>query len=186
MDGFCCLTLEQVYGHRMKQAVLLDPCVIDYDELRYLKLLHIGYDGCPHQGELIVHQSIAKEVLEIFQSLYNLGYPIEKMRLMSCYDGDDEQSMADNNSSAFNFRYVTGDEGKKYSSHANGLAIDLNPRVNPYIKGDVILPKNGIAYVNRDQHALGMIKKDDAVYQLFEKYGWIWGGDWGSLKVYKN
>ena len=186
MDGFCCLTLEQVYGPQLKQAVLLDPNVVNYDELRYLKVLHIGYDGCPHQGELIVHHTVAKEVLEIFQALYEMSYPIEKMRLMNCYDGDDEWSMTDNNSSAFNVRYVTGDGGKKYSKHAYGLAIDLNPRVNPYIKGEIVLPKNGLPYINRDQHALGMIKKDDAVYRLFKQYGWIWGGDWETLKDYQH
>ncbi len=72
MDGFCCLTLEQVYGPQLKQAVLLDPNVVNYDELRYLKVLHIGYDGCPHQGELIVHHTVAEEVLEIFQALYEM------------------------------------------------------------------------------------------------------------------
>ena len=184
MDGFCCLTLEQVYGPQLKQAVLLDPNVVNYDELRYLKVLHIGYDGCPHQGELIVHHTVAKEVLEIFQALYEMSYPIEKMRLMNCYDGDDEWSMTDNNSSAFNFRYVTGDGGKKYSKHAYGLAIDLNPRVNPYIKGEIVLPKNGLPYINRDQHALGMIKKDDAVYRLFKQYGWIYPGSRSFLDFY--
>ena len=103
---------------------------------------------------------------------------------MSYYHGSDELSMEDNNSSAFNFREVT--DGGKLSNHAYGLAIDLNPKVNPYIKNNVVLPANGQAYVNRDQCVLGIIKKNDAVYQLFTSYGWTWGGDWSSLKDYQH
>ena len=72
------------------------------------------------------------------------------------------------------------------SNHAYGLAIDLNPKVNPYVKNDLVLPTNGLAYVNRDQHVLGIIKKNDAVYQLFTSHGWTWGGDWTSLKDYQH
>ena len=184
MSCFQVLTLQEQYGDCLEQQVPLDPSIITYDELRYLKVLHFGYDGLFHVGELIVNVKVADEVLDIFKQLYLMRYPIEKLHVMSCYGGSDELSMEDNNSSAFNFRYVT--DGGKLSNHAYGLAIDLNPKVNPYVKNDLVLPTNGLAYVNRDQHVLGIIKKNDAVYQLFTSHGWTWGGDWTSLKDYQH
>ena len=184
MSCFQILTLQEKYGDCLEELVPLNQSVITYDELRYLNVLHVGYDGCVHLGELIVNVQVAEEVLEIFKQLYQIRYPIEKMHVMSYYHGSDELSMEDNNSSAFNFREVT--DGGKLSNHAYGLAIDLNPKVNPYIKNHVVLPANGQAYVNRDQSVLGMIKKNDAVYQLFTSYGWTWGGDWSSLKDYQH
>lgn len=184
MGCFQAVSLYEKYGDQLEQQVPLDPTVISYDELRYLTVLHHGYDGFVHVGELIVNACVADEVLQIFKELYLMGYPIEKMRVMSCYGGSDELSMEDNNSSAFNFRYMT--DGGKLSYHAYGLAIDLNPKVNPYVKEQLVLPVNGKEYINRDQCVLGMIKKDDAVYQLFKRYGWTWGGDWTSLKDYQH
>lgn len=184
MGCFQAVSLYEKYGDQLEQQVPLDSTVISYDELRYLTVLHHGYDGFVHVGELIVNACVADEVLQIFKELYLMGYPIEKMRVMSCYGGSDELSMEDNNSSAFNFRYMT--DGGKLSYHAYGLAIDLNPKVNPYVKEQSVLPVNGKEYINRDQCVLGMIKKDDAVYQLFKRYGWTWGGDWTSLKDYQH
>lgn len=184
MGCFQAVSLYEKYGDQLEQQVPLDPTVISYDELRYLTVLHHGYDGFVHVGELIVNACVADEVLQIFKELYLMGYPIEKMRVMSCYGGSDELSMEDNNSSAFNFRYMT--DGGKLSYHAYGLAIDLNPKVNPYVKEQLVLPVNGKEYINRDQCVLGMIKKDDAVYQLFKRYGWTWGGDWTGLKDYQH
>lgn len=184
MGCFQAVSLYEKYGDQLEQQVPLDSTVISYDELRYLTVLHHGYDDFVHVGELIVNACVADEVLQIFKELYLMGYPIEKMRVMSCYGGSDELSMEDNNSSAFNFRYMT--DGGKLSYHAYGLAIDLNPKVNPYVKEQLVLPVNGKEYINRDQCVLGMIKKDDAVYQLFKRYGWTWGGDWTSLKDYQH
>ena len=184
MSCFQVLTLQEQYGDCLEQQVPLDPSIITYDELRYLKVLHFGYDGLFHVGELIVNVKVADEVLDIFKQLYLMRYPIEKLRVMSCYGGSDELSMEDTNSSSFNFRHVT--DGGKLSNHAYGLAIDLNPKVNPYVKNDLVLPTNGLAYVNRDQHVLGIIKKNDAVYQLFTSHGWTWGGDWTRLKDYQH
>lgn len=184
MGCFRAISLVEKYGDQLEQQVPLDSTIISYEELKYLTVLHHGYDGFVHVGELIVNASLADEVLEIFKELYLMGYPIEKMKVMSCYDGSDTLSMEDNNSSAFNFRYMT--DGKKLSYHAYGLAIDLNPKVNPYVKEELVLPVNGKDYVDRDQCVLGLIKKNDAVYQLFKRYGWTWGGDWTSLKDYQH
>ncbi|MTL87465.1 M15 family peptidase, partial [Turicibacter sanguinis] len=138
MQGFKIMTLQERYGDEVKQWVYLDESVLGYDDLRYLSVLHFGFDGYIYEGEIIVNQKVADEVLSIFKELYGMRYPIEKMKVMSCYGGSDELSMMDNNSSGFNFREIT--DGGKLSKHALGLAIDLNPRINPYIKSGTVLP----------------------------------------------
>lgn len=177
-------TLNDHFGDKLDQHVYLDSNLINYDDLRYLQVLHVGFDGVIHIGELIVNKLIAEEVLTIFREIYDIGFPIEKMKVISHYDNSDELSMEDNNTSAFNFRQITN--GDTLSRHAMGLAIDINPSINPYIKSNIILPTNATPYIDRNQDALGLIKKEDSIYEIFKKYGWTWGGDWTSLKDYQH
>lgn len=183
-DYFKSSTLNDHFGDKLDQHVYLDSNLINYDDLRYLQVLHVGFDGVIHIGELIVNKLIAEEVLTIFREIYDIGFPIEKMKVISHYDNSDELSMEDNNTSAFNFRQITN--GDTLSRHAMGLAIDINPSINPYIKSNIILPTNAIPYIDRNQDALGLIKKEDSIYEIFKKYGWTWGGDWTSLKDYQH
>ena len=104
---------------------------IPLEELRYVQVLYYGFDGETHMGELIVNREIAEDVLEIFQELYEAQYPIERMELVDNYGGDDEASMAANNTSAFNYRTISGTS--RLSNHSYGKAIDLNPFYNPYV-----------------------------------------------------
>jgi poly-gamma-glutamate synthesis protein (capsule biosynthesis protein) len=141
-------------------------------------------------GELIVHKDVAIEVLDIFESLYALKYPIHKMRLVSEYKGNDWQSIEADNTSAFNCRNATG--SKKWSKHSYGKAIDLNPIENPYIsrKGR-ISHKASLKYRKRvhksTSHAdKAVLLKDDKIVKIFKSYGWKWGGDWSSIKDYQH
>lgn len=183
-DYFNILTLQQKYGDQLQSKVYLDPNVISFDDLRYLEVLHVGFDGEIHVGELIVNKSVAEEVLQIFREIYDVGFPIEKMKVISHYNNSDDESMTDNNTSAFNFRTIVN--GTTLSNHSYGLAIDINPKLNPYITANAVLPENGAEFVDRSQYAKGMIKKDEAVYEIFTKYGWTWGGDWDNLKDYQH
>lgn len=183
-DYFNILTLSEKYGNKLESIVQLDSQVISYDNLRYLEILHVGFDGQIHKGELIVNASISEEVLKIFREIYDVGFPIEKMKVISEYNNSDDESMKDNNTSAFNFRTITN--GAELSNHAFGLAIDINPKINPYVSATSIFPENATEFVDRDQFTLGMIKKDEAVYKIFKKYGWIWGGDWDTIKDYQH
>lgn len=155
-------------------------------ELRYLRILHIGFDGQTHIGELLVNQSIAADVLEIMQELYENGYAIEKMTLVDNYGADDEQSMEDNNTSAFNYREIAG--SSKLSRHSLGLAIDINPLYNPCVKngGTLVSPVNGVAYADRSQQFAHKIDENDLCYKLFTEHGFTWGGNWNSLKDYQH
>jgi hypothetical protein len=159
-------------------------CPVAPADLRILSLSHWNYAGSVSTGKLVVAAPLASQVVDIFQELYEAGFPIERMELVDMYDGDDNLSMAANNTSAFNCRLVTG--GSTYSEHSYGRAIDINPLVNPYVKGTTVLPPAGSAYVDRSIDAPGMIHANDEVVQAFAARGWIWGGTWSSLKDYQH
>ena len=162
---------------------------ISREDLRYLSVSHMGFDGKAHMGELIVHQLIADEILEIMEVLFEHRYPIEKMRLMDAYNGDDNASMADNNSSAFNYRLIAGTD--RLSRHSLGLAIDINPLYNPYIRPDgaggmLIEPPGSEAFADRSRNFPYKIDEEDLCLKLFQERGYIWGGNWSTVKDYQH
>lgn len=161
---------------------------ISMEELRYLRVLHMGFDGQTHIGELLVHESIAEDILEIMAALYENQYPMEKMLLVDEYGADDEVSMQDNNTSAFNYREIAGTS--RLSQHSLGLAIDINPKFNPYVKekdGELtIRPTNAADYADRTQEFDYKIDENDLCYQLFTAHGFTWGGSWNSVKDYQH
>lgn len=178
---------EEIYQRIYKKSYKED-CPLPIEDLRYLQLLYYGFDHEIHAGEMIVNKTIAKDTLSVFKELYEIKYPIERIQLVDDYDGDDELSMSDNNTSAFNFRYIDGT--KTYSNHARGLAIDINPLYNPYVRTRdgirTVLPVNGEEYADRDQNHKYYIKKEDTCYRIFTKYGFTWGGDWKNSKDYQH
>lgn len=179
---------EEIFA-RMDGVSYVENDNISLEDLRYLRLLYVGFDEQTHVGELVVHESIADTILEIFHDLYENGYQIEKMRLIDDYGGDDHASLLDNNTSAFNYRVVEGSE--KLSRHAYGLAIDINPFYNPYVTypGGVehISPEGSEPYADREADFPHKIGKDgDLCWQLFSEHGFTWGGDWKSLKDYQH
>ena len=148
----------------------------DYCHLAYLTITHVDFCGYSRHGHIIVAASIADEVLDIFREIYEYGFPIAGMRLIDYYGALDYYSMAANNSVGFNFRYIAGTT--TLSRHAWGMAIDINPIQNPFIRGDVILPAAGRYYMDRTDVRPGMIIPGDVVYRAFTSRGWIWGGHW--------
>lgn len=173
---------------KMQGKSYKENCTVPREELRYLHILHVGFDNNMHEGELIVNKRIAEDVLDIFKELYKAGYQIEKVRLIDEYNAQDELSMRDNNSSAFNFRYIS--YSTTLSKHAMGLAVDINTLYNPYIKqvdGRLnIEPANAVNYVDRNRQFPYKIDHDDLCYKLFTKYGFEWGGDWEDSKDYQH
>ena len=163
-------------------------CPVSLSDLKYVRVQYYDFNNQVQSGELIVHASIAMDILEIFKELFDAKYQIEKIRLIDEYQGNDEASMADNNSSAFNYRFVDGTT--TLSDHGLGLAIDINPLYNPYIRtgfGDRdILPTNAIPYADRTAEFPHKIEKDDLCYQAFIKRGFLWGGDWDGTKDYQH
>lgn len=162
---------------------------ISYEELRYVHILHYDFDGNLAEGELICNAAIAQDLVEIFHELYRNEYRIEKVKLIDEYDGDDNLSMADNNTSCFNYRNVPG--STSLSKHALGRAVDVNPLYNPYITynedgSENILPENATDYADRSKKFPYKIDEDDLCYKLFTEHGFVWGGNWNSCKDYQH
>ncbi len=159
-------------------------CPVPVSQLRAIDVTHFGNDGAVHTGRLIVAADLAEGIVAIFHDLYDARFPIQRMAPIDVYGGDDDRSIAANNTSAFNCRAVTGGTG--WSEHAYGRAIDVNPFVNPYVKGATVLPPAAAAYTDRSRYDLGMIHAGDAVVDAFAARGWSWGGYWSSLKDYQH
>lgn len=135
------------------------------------------------------HLVLAADMMEILRGLYDGGYPIESMRLVDNWDGDDESSMEANNSSCFNFRRLYGTS--KVSKHALGMAVDINPLYNPSFKtlpdGSMVVdPEAGRRYADRNLDSPYILRRGDLCWQLFKSHGFRWGGDWRSRKDWQH
>jgi hypothetical protein len=166
-------------------------CPVPLVDLRYLNLNHLDFNGNTVSGEMIVHKEVVEDVVNIFADLYAIGYPIYQMRLVSDFKANDWQSIEADNTSAFNCRPITGNK-KKWSAHAYGKAIDINPIENPYVsKKGYISHKASWKYKQRvhkvDSFAdKAVLLKESKATKIFKKYGWKWGGDWNQIKDYQH
>lgn len=153
-------------------------CPVPPERLRLVRMNHWGFDGKVHSGELVVHEDAVAPVLRAFGKAFAARFPIRRMRVMAEYGGRDGAAMADDNTSAFNCRQVTGDPGR-LSRHSWGDAIDINPVENPYVDvRGTSHPPNGRTHLDRDRPRPGMITPDGAVTRAFREIGWYWGGRW--------
>jgi len=154
------------------------------DELRLLAIPFVDFQGLQQHGSLITTAKLAPEVLLIFAQLHTLGFPIQSIKPMVHFDGDDGQSMAANNSSCFNSRFIIN--SKRLSAHALGAAIDINPVQNPVVRDGKHRPPAGEAYLDRGNERPGMFIPKQAAVQAFLDHGWKWGGDWDNPKDYHH
>lgn len=167
---------------------------IGLSDLAYLKMLHWNFQGEIQVGEMIVNVAIAQDVLEAFHELFNNQYQIQSMYLVDNYwigDGNDTDtaSIDANNTSAFNYRPITG--GGNLSNHAYGRAIDINPQQNPYVWYDSAgnpnwSHTNANDYIDRSSGLAHVITHEDLCYQVFTAHGFSWGGDWSDPKDYQH
>ncbi len=168
-----------------------ETLAVSYEDLRYLNVLYYDFRGEVQAGELICNRKIAQDLVEIFYELYLNEYQIERIRLIDEYGGDDTASMADNNTTCFNYRLVDGTAS--LSKHALGFAIDINPFYNPYVvynrdgSGETyISPSGSEVYADRSRNFPYKIDENDLCYQLFKAHGFTWGGNWNSSKDYQH
>lgn len=153
-------------------------CPVGPEQLRRVDIDYVGFDGQTHRGVLVVHQDLVPDVIAIFGRLQLLRYPVDKMQTVDHYaEADDELSMEDNNTSAFNCRRIPG--SGEWSPHAYGRAIDINPLINPclYVTG-YFEPRNASEYLDRSRTDPGLIHGGDPAEQVFTERGWQWGGYW--------
>lgn len=169
-----------------------EGCPVSLANLRYLQISYLDFNKQTQIGEMIVHKEIADDVIYLFEELYHMNYAIDKMKLVSDYGGDDWQSIENDNTSAFNCRPVSGNK-KKWSKHAYGKAIDINPIANPYIsKRGYISHKASYKYRKRRHNNINdladraLLLPLDPATKAFKRYGFSWGGDWNSMKDYQH
>ena len=159
-------------------------CPVGPAELRTVRLSYWGFDGRARVGSLVVNQRVARDVVMVFRRLYRGRFPIRRMVPVSRYRGSDDASMAADNTSAFNCRFVDGTT--RWSEHAYGRAIDVNPIENPYVSGGHTSHRASRAYVERSRRRPGMAYEGGALVRAFDRIGWGWGGRWTSVKDYQH
>jgi hypothetical protein len=163
-----------------QNALCIAPSEI-LDKMMVLEVIYYGFDMHVHQGQIVIHKEIISDVKSFFELAFKIKFPIEKVIPICTYQWDDVKSCDDNNSSGYNYRKVHGTN--KLSKHSLGLAFDINPVQNIYIKYDnscreiFRAPANGIY----SKHAIGTLTDDHILVQHMRNIGWIWGGDWTPI-----
>lgn len=150
-------------------------------ELALIEVPYINFEGEAQTGQLVIHHELCEETRDILTKLYEERFPIQKIVPIIAYEWDDEASMADNNTSAFNYRKIIGID--RLSNHSFGRAIDINPLLNPYFAVDGRVYPHNASY---QAHSPGTLTENSSAVALFKQYGWEWGGDWTDRKDYQH
>lgn len=159
-------------------------CPVGLDDLALVEVTYRDFDDRPRWGRMVVATSVASPTVDTWRRLHDARFPVARMRLVDHYGADDDASMDDNNTSAFNCRPVTG--GGSWSEHSYGTAIDINPVQNPYVRGPTVLPAAGSDYLDRSNVRPGMVVRPGPVTDAFTAMGWGWGGDFRTLRDYMH
>jgi hypothetical protein len=183
-DGRFHGTVEPVTPEIARRSTWRAECPVRLDALRYVTVSFRGFDGGAHTGELLVAARAASSVVSVFRALYAADFPIEEMRLPTIQDLGAHPTGDGNNTAGFVCRPTVGTTS--WSAHAHGLAIDVNPFMNPFSRGDVVLPELASSYLRRGWSRPGMIGPDSVVVREFARIGWSWGGAWRGLKDYQH
>ena len=154
-------------------------CPVALDDLAYVTMPHHGFDGNIHMGEMIVNARVADDVVAVFERIFESGFPIEEMRVATAAEIEAPPTGDGNVTGSFECRHAVNTG--KWSQHAFGLAIDINPFHNPYVKGDLVIPELASYYTDRSLALPGMVETSTVV-EAFAEIGWAWGGNWRSLK----
>ena len=151
------------------------------DSIILLNIDYYSFDNKIHRGQILVNKAVAEDTKFIFDLIFKNKMPINKIIPIVEYNWSDDKSMEDNNTSAFNYRFVAGTT--RLSNHALGRALDINPGLNPvYYSDGRKSPENGV----RDTSKSYTFTADHFVVKALKKRGWRWGGDWTSLKDYHH
>jgi D-alanyl-D-alanine carboxypeptidase len=176
--------IEAAQAARMTGVSWRRGCPVALRDLRVLTMSHWGFDGTVRTGRLIAHEDVAQELVEVFHNLYDARLPIRRMVPVDAYGASDFRSIEADNTSAFNCRYVEGTT--RWSEHAYGRAIDVNPLENPYVSGGRTSHVASRPYVDRARRRPGMAFEGGALVRAFDRIGWGWGGRWTSVKDYQH
>jgi len=176
--------IDAAQAKRMTGVSWRAGCPVALRDLRLLTMTHVRFDGRTRTGRLIVHEDVARDVLGVFRRLYAAKFPIRRMTPVDAYGASDFRSIEADNTSAFNCRYVDGTT--RWSEHAYGRAIDINPIENPYVSGGRTSHRASEPYVDRTPRRPGMAYEGGVLVRAFDAIGWGWGGRWSSVKDYQH
>jgi hypothetical protein len=155
-------------------------CPVAADELSWVRLSFRGFDGERHTGELLTHTDVVDDVVQVFDALWRADFPIEEMRVTRRAELEAAPTGDGNNTGSFVCRPVVGGSSTP-SQHASGLAVDLNPFQNPYLRDGDVLPELASSYLDRDRVRPGMILEGGPAVRAFDEIGWSWGGRYRTL-----
>ena len=161
-------------------------CPVAPAQLRRLRVAYWGFDLHAHTGTLIVSARAVGPLVRVFSRLYAARFPLRRMLPVDAYGGSDERSLEADNSAAFNCRYAVASGPRRWSVHAYGLAIDVNPVENPYIVGGRVHPRAGRAYLERSRVRPGMAVRGGVLVRAFASVSWPWGGRWSGSPDYQH
>jgi hypothetical protein len=160
-------------------------CPVPLRDLRLVRATHWGYDDRAHTGRLVVHRDVAADVVTVLRRLFAARFPIRRMVPVDAYGASDFRSIEADNTSAFNCRVVEGTN--RWSEHAYGRAIDLNPIENPYVSASgTTSHRASRPYLRRAPYRPGMAVEGGVLVRAFEAVGWSWGGRWQGVKDYQH
>jgi D-alanyl-D-alanine carboxypeptidase len=159
-------------------------CPVALRDLRLVTVKYWGFDGRVHTGRLILHEDVWRPVLRALHDLYETRFRIRRMVPIDAFGGSDFRSIEADNTSAFNCRYVDGTT--RWSEHAYGRAIDVNPIENPYVSGGTTSHGASRPYLDRSRRRPGMAYEGGALVRAFDAAGWGWGGRWSGAKDYQH
>jgi hypothetical protein len=181
-DGFAS-RVDKVPDDVLARSSWTPACPVSREDLRWVRLTFHGFDERRHTGELLVSSAAANPLVSVFSQLWDARFPLEEMRITRADELDAEPTGDGSNTGAFTCKPMPGGG---WSEHAKGMAIDVNPFHNPYVRGALVLPELASAYLDRDRDAPGMIRPGDAVTRAFASIGWQWGGSWQRSKDYMH
>jgi hypothetical protein len=161
-------------------------CPVAPPRLRRIRFGYWGFDGRVHRGALVVESRVTGDVVAVFRRLYRARFPLRRVRPVDAYGGDDERSLAADNTAAFNCRYAVASGPKRWSAHAYGEAIDVNPVENPYLEGGRVHPRAGRRFLDRSHARPGMATPGGVLVRAFASVGWRWGGRWSGSPDYQH
>ena len=159
-------------------------CPVAPAQLRALRVSYWGFDGRVRTGSIVVARRVAKDVVVVFQQLWTARFPIKRLQPVSVFRGDDDASMDADNTSGFNCRFVGGTT--RWSMHAYGEAIDVNPVENPYVRGSYVSPAAGRAFLDRSRYRKGMAVRNGVLVRAFAAVGWKWGASFGDYQHFST
>lgn len=177
--------LDAGWRERVTGSSWRPGCPVGLDDLRVVTVRHVDFAGAAVDGVLVVHRTVAASVARVFGRLYAARFPVRRIQPVDDFGADDDASTAADNTSGFNCRRVEGTT--RWSNHAGGRAVDVNPVENPFVRADgSVLDPAAAPFVDRRTVRPGMAVPGGVLVRAFAAEGWGWGGRFRTTPDYQH